>query len=217
MNDFTDAASITDAAGRGGKRMSRLGIVTMLLGFLVMLAPVLVGFSLLWILGLLVAGAGLCRMFWAFQTGSLGKGVLVFAIGGLTLLAGIALLANPMLASGALTIVLAIYFVVDGAAEIGTAFAIPRGSRRRWMLFGGIVSIVLGVMIWRQFPLSGVWAIGVLLGIKLLFGGMIMVATGSTVRAVAGAMDTAAGAEDAAATGAEDAAADEAGDSMEAQ
>jgi len=86
------------------------------------------------------------------------------------------------------------------------------------MLFGGIVSIVLGVMIWRQFPLSGVWAIGVLLGIKLLFGGMIMVATGSTVRAVAGAMDTAAaGAEDAAAKGAEDAAADEAGDSMEAQ
>ncbi|MCH7934005.1 MAG: DUF308 domain-containing protein [Gemmatimonadetes bacterium] len=218
MNDFTDATSITDAAGRGGKRMSRLGIVTMLLGFLVMLAPILVGFSLLWILGLLVAGAGLCRMFWAFQTGSLGKGVLVFAIGGLTLLAGIALLANPMLASGALTIVLAIYFVVDGAAEIGTAFAIPRGSRRRWMLFGGIVSIVLGVMIWRQFPLSGVWAIGVLLGIKLLFGGMIMVATGSTVRAVAGAMDTAAaGAEHAAAAGAEDAAADEAGDSMEAQ
>ncbi len=83
------------------------------------------------------------------------------------------------------------------------------------MLFGGIVSIVLGVMIWRQFPLSGVWAIGVLLGIKLLFGGMIMVATGSTVRAVAGAMDTAAegaedGAEDAAAEGAEDAAAAEA-------
>ena len=186
MNDFTDAA------GKGGKRMSRLGIATMILGFLAILAPILVGFSLLWILGLLVVGAGLVRMFWAFQTGSLGKGVLVFAIGGLTLLAGIALLANPMLASGALTIVLAIYFVVDGAAEIGTAFAIPRGSRRRWMLFGGIVSIVLGVMIWRQFPLSGVWAIGVLLGIKLLFGGMIMVATGSTVRAVAGAMDTAA-------------------------
>ncbi len=208
MNDFTEAA------GKGGKRMSRLGIVTMVLGFLVMLAPILVGFSLLWVLGILVVVAGLCRMFWAFQAGSLGKGVLVFAIGGLTLLAGIALLANPMFASGVLTIVLAIYFVVDGAAEIGTAFAIPRGSRRRWMLFGGIVSIVLGVMIWRQFPLSGVWAIGILLGIKLLFGGMIMVATGSTVRAVAGAMDTAAeGAED----GTEGAAADGAEDPAEAQ
>ena len=58
-------------------------------------------------------------------------------------------------------------------------------------MFGGAISIVLGIMIWRQFPLSGVWAIGVLLGIKLLFGGMIMVAAGSTVRAVAGATDAA--------------------------
>jgi len=185
MNDFTDTV------GKGGKRMSRLGIVMMILGFLVMLAPILVGLSLLWILGFLVVAAGLCRMFWAFQTGSLGKGVLVFAIGALTLLAGIALLANPMLASGVLTIVLAIYFVVDGTAEIGASFGLPRGSRRRWLLFGGAISIVLGIMIWRQFPLSGVWAIGVLLGIKLLFGGMIMVAAGSTVRAVAGAVDAA--------------------------
>ncbi len=185
MNDFTEAA------GKGGKRMSRLGIASMILGFLAMLAPTWVGFSLLWTLGLLVVGAGLVRMFWAFRTESLGKGVLVFAIGGLTLLAGLALLANPILASGVLTIVLAIYFVVDGAAEIGTPFAIPRGSRRRWLLFGGAISIVLGIMIWRQFPLSGVWAIGVLLGIKLLFGGVIMVAAGSTVRAATRAFDTA--------------------------
>jgi uncharacterized membrane protein HdeD (DUF308 family) len=130
-------------------------------------------------------------MFWAFQTGSLGKGVLVFVIGGLTLLAGIALLANPLLASGVLTIVLAIYFVVDGVAEIATAVALPPGPGRGWLLFGGAVSILLGIIIWRQFPLSGVWAIGVLLGIKLLFGGMIMVAGGSTVRAVGGAMDAA--------------------------
>ena len=58
-------------------------------------------------------------------------------------------------------------------------------------MFGGAISIVLGIMIWRQFPLSGVWAIGVLLGIKLLFGGMIMVSAGSTVRAAAGSLDAA--------------------------
>ena len=190
MNDFTDAVG-TDALGKGGQRMSRLGIATMILGFLTMLAPVLVGFSLLWILGFLVVAAGLVRMFWAFQTGSLGRGVLVFAIGGLTLFCGITLLANPLLASGVLTIVLAIYLIVDGVAEIGTALGLPRGSGRAWLLFGGIFSILLGIMIWRQFPLSGVWAIGVLLGIKLLLGGMIMVAAGSTVRAAAGALDAA--------------------------
>ena len=179
MNDFTETI------GKGGKRMSRLGIATMILGFLTMLAPVLVGFSLLWILGFLVVAAGLVRMFWAFQTVSLGEGALVFAIGGLTLLCGIVLLANPLLASGVLTIVIAIYLIVDGAAEIGAAFGRPLGSGRGLLLVAGTISILLGIMIWRQFPLSGVWAIGVLLGIKLLFGGMIMVAGGSTVRAAA--------------------------------
>ena len=185
MTDFTDTVA------SGGKRMSRLGIATMILGVLAMLAPVLVGFSLLWILGFLVVAAGLVRMFWAFRTGSLGKGALVFAIGGLTLLCGIVLLANPLLASGVLSILLAIYLVVDGAAEIGTAFGRPVGSGKVLLWVAGTVSILLGIMIWRQFPLSGVWAIGVLLGIKLLFGGMIMVAGGSTVRAVAGALDAA--------------------------
>ena len=183
MNDFTDTVE------RGGKRMSRLGIATMVLGALAMMAPALVGFSLLWILGLLVVAAGLVRMLWAFRTESLGKGALVFVIGALTLLCGIALLANPLFASGVLTIVLAIYLIVDGAAEIGTSFGRPLGSGKGLLLVAGSVSILLGILIWRQFPLSGVWAIGVLLGIKLLFGGMIMVAGGSTVRAVAGTLD----------------------------
>ncbi len=113
-----------------------------ILGFLVILAPILVGFSLLWIVGLLVVAAGLVRMFWASQTESLGKGVLAFAIGGLTLLCGIALLANPLLASGVLTIVLVIYFIVDGTAEIGSAFGLPSGSGRSWLLFGGAGSTV---------------------------------------------------------------------------
>jgi uncharacterized membrane protein HdeD (DUF308 family) len=50
------------------------------------------------------------------------------------------------------------------------------------MLFGGIVSVLLGIMLWRQFPLSGAWALGLFLGIKMLFSGMMMVTVGSAVR-----------------------------------
>jgi len=50
------------------------------------------------------------------------------------------------------------------------------------MLFGGIISILLGSMIWRQFPLSGAWAIGIMLGIKLFFVGLIMLTTGTAIR-----------------------------------
>ncbi len=46
----------------------------------------------------------------------------------------------------------------------------------------GIVSVLLGFMIWVQFPLSGVWAMGILLGIKMIFIGLIMVMATSAVR-----------------------------------
>ena len=49
-------------------------------------------------------------------------------------------------------------------------------------MFGGVLGIVLGIMIWRRWPLSGVWAIGTLVGIHLLFTGMTLVGIGSAAR-----------------------------------
>ncbi len=137
------------------------------------------------LLGVLVLIGGIVRIVWAFQAGSFGKGLLMFAIGGLTLLCGIALVANPLFASGVLTVILAGYFIFDGISEIVGGIRQRPESGWSWMLFGGIVSIWLGMMIWGQFPLSGVWAIGILLGIKLFFVGLIMVMGGSAVRSMA--------------------------------
>jgi uncharacterized membrane protein HdeD (DUF308 family) len=58
-----------------------------------------------------------------------------------------------------------------------------------WALFGGVVSLVLGIMIWRQFPVSGTWAIGILFGVHMLFTGFAMMGIGSAARAVAGGGD----------------------------
>jgi uncharacterized membrane protein HdeD (DUF308 family) len=179
MNQFTDVAKA------GGKKMTIYGVIAIILGMLAMLAPGLTGMSVIIMLGVIVLVGGIVRIIWAFQAGSLGKGLLMFAIGGLTLLCGIALLANPLFGSAILTIMLAVYFIIDGVFEITAAMRLRPGSGWGWMLFGGIVSILLGMMIWRQFPLSGVWAIGILLGIKLFFVGLIMVMGGSAVRSMA--------------------------------
>jgi uncharacterized membrane protein HdeD (DUF308 family) len=179
MNQFTDVAKA------GGKKMTVYGVIAIILGMLAMLAPGLTGMSVIIMLGVIVLVGGIVRIIWAFQAGSLGKGLLMFAIGGLTLLCGIALLANPLFGSAILTIMLAVYFIIDGVFEITAAMRLRPGSGWGWMLFGGIVSILLGMMIWRQFPLSGVWAIGILLGIKLFFVGLIMVMGGSAVRSMA--------------------------------
>ena len=179
MNDYTDAAKA------GGNKMAILGVIAIILGILAMLAPGLTGMSVLILMGVLVLIGGMVRIIWAFQAGSLGRGLLMFAIGGLTLLCGIVLLAHPLFASGVLTIMLALYFILDGISEIAASVRLRPGSGWGWMLFAGIVSIWLGIMIWGQFPLSGVWAIGILLGIKLVFVGLIMLMGGSAVRSMA--------------------------------
>ena len=119
MNEFTDAAK------SGGNRMTIFGVIAIILGMLAMLTPGLTGMSVAILVGVIVLVGGIVRIIWAFQAGSLGKGLLMFAIGGLTLLCGIALVANPLFASGVLTIMLAVYFILDGICEIAA------GSRLR--------------------------------------------------------------------------------------
>ena len=179
MNEFAGVAKA------GGNRMTLFGVIAIILGILAMLAPVLTGMWVIILVGVLVLIGGIVRIIWALQAGSLGKGLPMFAIGGLTLLCGIVLLAHPLFASGVLTIILALYFILDGISEVVAGIKLRPGSGWGWMLFGGIVSILLGMMIWGQFPLSGAWAIGILLGIKLFFVGLIMITGGSVVSSMA--------------------------------
>lgn len=173
----------TQAVRAGGNRMTVFGIIAIILGVLAMLAPVVTGLSIALALGVLVVVAGIVRILWAFHAGSFGRGLLMFAIGGLTALCGIALLAHPLLTTELLTILLAAYFILDGVVELAAGFQLKQQAGRGWFFFGGVVSIALGAMLWTQFPLSGAWAMGILLGIKLLFIGMIMISGGSGVRA----------------------------------
>jgi uncharacterized membrane protein HdeD (DUF308 family) len=168
----------------GVRRMTMFGVICIILGLIAMAIPALTSLSAALAVGLLVTAAGFLRMLWAFGAGSFGRGLLGLAIGFLTLLCGLAMVANPLFSLGVLTLVIAIYLIADGVAEIIGSFRMG-GSGRGWLLFGGIASIVLGLMIWRQFPLSGAWAIGVLLGVKLLFVGIAMVTGGSALKSLA--------------------------------
>ncbi|MEJ2007422.1 MAG: DUF308 domain-containing protein [Acidobacteriota bacterium] len=164
--------------------MKIFGVIAIVLGVLAMLAPLQAGISVAVLVGLFVLISGVLRMVWAFESHTFGRGLLKFVVGGLTLICGIVLVADPILASGFLTVLVSLYLIVDGAFEIVAATRLRAESGWSWMFFGGIVSIVLGLILWAQFPLVGAWAIGIQLGIKLLFVGMIMVTLGTAYRAV---------------------------------
>ena len=87
-----------------------------------------------------------------------------------------------MFASGVLTILLAVYFILDGISEIADGMRLRPAVGSGWILFVGIVSLLLGVMIWVQFSLPGARAMGILPGIKLSFMGLIMVTGGAALR-----------------------------------
>jgi len=174
MNDMKSEIESTASS------MKWMGILTIIFGILAMTMPYISGESVLLLIGILVMAGGIMRMIWAFKASSLGKGILVFIIGLLTLLAGFWIITEPFIAAGALTIVLSVYFFVDGFAEIVAAFSLSEG--RGWLIFEGVLTVILGVLLFVGFPFSGPLAVGVLLGVKLLLAGITMLTVGSAAK-----------------------------------
>jgi uncharacterized membrane protein HdeD (DUF308 family) len=95
----------------------------------------------------------------------------------LAIVAGIILLAAPAQGTYALTLVIGVYFLAEGVASIMYALEHRRelSERWSWMLIAGIVDIVIAFIIIAGLPGSALWAIGLLVGINLLFGGTTLI------------------------------------------
>ena len=160
------------------------GVLLVILGFLALAAPFAAGVSIAIAVGLLLIVGGIGQLFFAFKAGSFGAGLMVFLLGGLKTVIGLIMIAQPVVALASLTLVLAAYFLVEGIAEIAWAFQLRPHPGWGWALASGIASLLLGLMIWIEFPLSGVWAVGVLVGIKLVLSGTTLITLGSGARRV---------------------------------
>ncbi|MBT8468506.1 MAG: DUF308 domain-containing protein [Deltaproteobacteria bacterium] len=162
-----------------------VGILVVVAGLLALLSPLVAGLSIAIAVGVLIVASGVSRLFLAFKMGSFGHGLLVFLLGLLSILIGGYMLARPGMALATLTLVLATYFAVDGGFQIIWAFRLRPIKGWGWALFSGVVSLALGIMIWRQFPMSGVWAVGTLAGIQMVFGGSSVASVCSAARRAA--------------------------------
>ena len=167
---------------RSGYKITMLGIFTLILAIAVMFMPTLTGISIVILIGILVTMGGVARLIWVFQDSGIQHRLLSFGIALLTIICGLWMLVHPLFATGLLSVLLGFYFVVDGIVEISTGYHLRPDSGRKWMLIAGTISIILGILIWMQLPLSGAWAIGILLGIKLLLISFIMLMVGSRAK-----------------------------------
>jgi uncharacterized membrane protein HdeD (DUF308 family) len=125
---------------------------------------------------------GVARLAGAFSAGSFGRGTLAFIGGALTLLAGGIMVARPGIGLATLTLMLGSYLLVDGVFGAVLALQVRPEKGWGWMLFSAATSVLLGFLLLREWPLTGLWAIGTLVGVNLLFTGLSMISVGSAAR-----------------------------------
>ena len=153
------------------------GILLAVLGIAALILPPLASLAIAIVLGwmFLISGiGGLIVTYWARSTPGFWWSLISAA---LAVLAGLLLLARPMQAVLTLTIVLGAYFLAEGVATIMYALEHRRelSSRWTWLLISGLVDIAISFMVIAGLPSSAEWAIGVLVGINLLFGGATLI------------------------------------------
>jgi len=183
--------SVIDEIGSNAKTAKWLGILLVVAGFLSLMAPLVSGLSIAMMIGFLLLVSGVAHLVFVFRAGSFGKGVVMVVLGVLNLIAGLVVVAQPGLALVTLTLFLAAYFAATGVTEIVAAFQARPAQGWGWLAFGGVLSLALGIMIWRQLPLSGAWAVGVLVGVRMLSSGWALFALGGAAARSAGAAEAA--------------------------
>ncbi|MBB4359248.1 MULTISPECIES: HdeD family acid-resistance protein [unclassified Bradyrhizobium] len=153
------------------------GILLAILGVAALILPPLASLAITIFLGwmFLISGiGGLIVTYWARSTPGFWWSLISAA---LAVLAGMLLLARPMQAVLTLTIVVGAYFLAEGVATIMYALEHRRelSGRWSWLLISGLVDIAISFMVITGLPSSAEWAIGVLVGINLLFGGASLI------------------------------------------
>jgi len=155
------------------------GIVLLLLGIVAVIIPPIATLTVEILIGWLLLASGVIGLISTFRMHgapgfgwSLGSGLIAVA-------AGIILLTWPLSGTVSLTLVLAIFLLFEGIFSITLSLNHRRGGfSARWnmLLFSGLVDICLAVIIFVGLPGTAAWAIGVLVGINLIFGGSALIA-----------------------------------------
>jgi uncharacterized membrane protein HdeD (DUF308 family) len=161
-----------------------LAVLLILVGLFAIFIPVISGLAVTLMIGWFFIVAGILHFVLAWKTHSTSGVLWEILLGALYLFSGIYLILQPVAGLASLTLFLAAYLLFKGIVQIIHFFQIRPRHGSFWLLFDGIISLVLAVMIWRSWPFSAVWVIGTLVGISLLFTGFSRLMLALTARRV---------------------------------
>jgi uncharacterized membrane protein HdeD (DUF308 family) len=145
------------------------------------IAAVAVSVAVAWLIIL----AGVVHLMIAFHAHRAGRLVWKLLVGLAYVLFGVYLIMHPVLGVASLTLVLASLFLIEGILDVILFFQMRPMQGAFWVLVDGIITLLLGLMIYLQWPSSAAWAIGVLVGVSMIISGLTRVMLSLAVRKVA--------------------------------
>ena len=170
--------AVANALHRHWKLYLAEGIALVILGFVAILVPPIATLAVTIVLGWLFLISGVIGLYTTFMMRhapgfwwSLVSAALAVLVGGI-------LLAQPVSGAFSLTLVVIAFFIIEGVASIMFALEHKRelSGRWGWMLVSGFVDLILAAMVFGGLPSTAAWAIGLLVGINMVFGGSALIA-----------------------------------------
>jgi uncharacterized membrane protein HdeD (DUF308 family) len=141
-------------------------------GFLAIAVPQAAGIAVNILVAWLLVFSGAAHLVFAWHMRTTGGILWELLLGVLYIFVGVYLLVHPVAGLASLTLAIAIYLFVEGVLELILSFRLRPMPGSNWLLFDGVITLILGVMIWRTWPSSTEWVVGTLVGISMLFSGI---------------------------------------------
>ena len=169
---------IKTALGKNWKMLLTAGIISTVLGAIAIIVPPLASVTITYLVGILLLIGAVAFVAEAISRGSTGHRIWSALLAVLYVFAGVWLIINPVSGTITLTWILAIFFLLIGVLRLIAGIA-SRGKvpNAGWTIVNGVLSIVIAVLVIGDLPSSAAWAIGLLVGIQLLFDGIALIVT----------------------------------------
>lgn len=159
-------------------------VLFIILGIISIAEPMLAAIAVALLVGWLLLFGGGAHLVSAFSGGGAGRVIWQVLIGIVYLVGGFYFLTHPLVSVGTLTLFLAGIILAEGVLEIISYFKTRSSGASVWLLINGLITLLLGGLIWFHWPSSSVWAIGTLLGVNLLMTGITRLMFGLAARKV---------------------------------
>jgi uncharacterized membrane protein HdeD (DUF308 family) len=158
------------------------GVLLIVFGMVAVGMPLLAAVAVNALVAWLIVLAGVVHLMLAFRVHQAGSVIWKVLVGIAYLCFGGYLLTHPVLGVASLTLLLGSLFLIEGILNIVLYVKMRPIHGSSWMLVDGIVTLLLGLMIYLQWPSSSAWAIGTLVGVSLIFSGVARVMMSLAVR-----------------------------------